>query len=401
MLKLIITVIACAAVGVGLGQLKASMTFSPVEERFLGARATLAENRGEVSTEELLSRSSANAKLEIEGGSEFNFGTMKHGETMSHDFVFRNVGEDPLNLEMGGSTCKCTVGELDKSILNPGEETKVNLTWTALATSADFGQTATIFTSDPSQSEVKLKVFGRVARSFVVEPPSLSLGSFSVDEPIERKLHVFTYLENSQDLGEFVWSDEHTRHLVKFDVQKIEKDPNRFPNHQNAYQVHEVTLDIAPGLPLGGLSARIQFETDQGEKVGILEVPVNGKIVGDLTLFGGASFDSKRSVVDLGNVDSSEGATVTIWLAAQGEHRDEVRPEIQSMIPEDALEVTIEEPTLRGKRLVFPIRFNVPKGAAEAYYPGSSGSNFGKVIINTNLDVAKEVPVYVRLMVNK
>lgn len=40
---------------------------------------------------------------------------------MSHEFKFRNVGNGPLFLDMGGSTCKCTIGDLDKSVLKPGE----------------------------------------------------------------------------------------------------------------------------------------------------------------------------------------------------------------------------------------------------------------------------------------
>ncbi len=70
-------------------------------------------------------------KVEIVGGSELDFGTMKAGTERSHDFRIKNSGQAPLELAVLRSTCKCTIGSLEKSVLQPGEETAVKLTWKA------------------------------------------------------------------------------------------------------------------------------------------------------------------------------------------------------------------------------------------------------------------------------
>src|SRR4051812_32552624 len=40
---------------------------------------------------------------------KYNFGTMQRGTSKSHDFVIKNVGEAPLKLRAGTTSCKCTL----------------------------------------------------------------------------------------------------------------------------------------------------------------------------------------------------------------------------------------------------------------------------------------------------
>src|SRR5262245_52451963 len=42
----------------------------------------------------------------------YNFGTMQRGTTKSHEFVVHNIGDAPLTLANGGTTCKCTIGDV-------------------------------------------------------------------------------------------------------------------------------------------------------------------------------------------------------------------------------------------------------------------------------------------------
>lgn len=403
MLKILLTVVIGALLGLGLGKAQAFFLNRGFEERFTEARSTLAEERGEFSAKEIRSQDTG-AKLEIVGGPMYNFGVMQHGETMSHAFTFKNIGTGPLNLSMGGSTCKCTVGDLESSVLQPGEETNVNLTWTASSITREFAQTATILTTDPAHDEVQLSVRGRIAHSFAIEPSSLSLGNISASEGLSRKFHVFTYLKDSEELLDFQWTDEESKEFVQIECKPVileGAELEEFAHHKNALKVHEVTVDVKPGLRLGPLSSRITFSTDQGEKTGQLEVPVTGSVTGEITLFGGSSFNAELNIIDLGQVKRGETASATVWMAVQGENRDSIVPELELVEPEAALKVTIDEPSIRGSRKVFPLRFEVPKDAPEVYYPGGTKRSFGKVVLKTNQGESKELLIYVRLTVVK
>lgn len=399
MLRIIVCLLVGAGIGALLGQMQASFATSGFVERFAGSRIALAESRGEKTRQELIEQSTGTPQIEVVDGTEFRFGTMQHGETMSHDFVFRNTGSGPLNLDMGGSTCKCTVGELESSVLQPGEETTVSLTWTAQTIMPDFGQTATILTNDPDNPEVRLEVRGQIAHSFVVDPPEIALGDISVREAVDRTFHVFTYLKQSTELEDFQWTDLNTRDLVTFTHEKVELDPAKFPQHTNAHAVHEVHLHIEAGLPIGQVNSRITFSTDQGENIGRLEMPVTGRVTGEVVIIGGPSFDTTKNLLTMGTVKSSEGAKVSISLAVQGQKRDDLQPQIVSVKPDKALKVTVGEATEVGNRTFFKVQFEVPKGAPESYYAGNNPKDFGKVVIRTNHENFEEIPIYVRLIV--
>lgn len=400
MFRIVLIVVASIAAGLGLGRVQSSVMNSGVEERFTGSRTTLAEQRGEMTREEVIAvTSSGTPKLEIEGGAEFDFGMMQHGDTLSHEFLFRNIGDAPLSLEMGSSTCKCTVGDLTDSVLEPGEETLVKLTWTAKTIMPQFGQSATIHTTDPQKSEVQLTVKGQIADSFVVEPRELTFGNISVTEPAEKSFYIFGYLDEASELDRLAWTDTKTAHLVSMVHEAVEVDAKAFPQHSNAKQAFKVTVSIKPGLSLGPLSARVQFTTDQGDNIGILDLPVTGYVSGELALLGGSSFNPKMNMVKLGTVSSNKGASVSILLAVQGENRDRIIPEIESLVPEESLKVTLGEPTERGNRITYPIRFEVPRGAPPVYYPGNSSTTFGKILIKTTGSSTQELPLFVRLVI--
>lgn len=401
MLRILLTIAIGALLGWGLGHLQTSVATSGFDERFVDTSKTLAKATGEVTTAQSTGQSTGTPKLEVVGGPQFDFGTMQHGDTMSHTFVFRNVGDGPLNLEMGHSTCKCTVGELNSSVLKPGEETDVTLTWTPEAEALHFGQAATIHTNAPDTPEVQLNVAGRVAGSFVVEPSELALGDIAVTDTVTRKLYVFSYLERSKELKDVRWSDERTASKVKLDVRKLELDPEKFPNHQKAFGVYEIDVTLEPGLKLGLLNSKITFTTDLGEALGTYEIPVTGRMAGDFTFVGGPSFDSRLNVLRLGTVKSSDGAKVGMSVVVQGEQRDQVDLQVASVTPSDVLNVTVGEPKLVGNRKFFPLQFEVPTGAPETYLSGTNPTDFGTVVLTTNHDLVKEISIHVQLNVVK
>ena len=400
-IRALIFLIGGAILGVGVGKLQSQILQKGIDERFYGARETLAEIRGDATKEEI-SDYSGEPKLEVEGGLRYNFGTMRHGTQMSHTFTVRNVGTGPLTLDMGPSTCKCTVGDLDESILGPGEDTEVTLTWTAQSILNDFGQSATVYTNDPENSEIQLGVFGKITRSFVIEPPQLALGDISTAEQVSRTFHIFCYLEDSKEIAGFEWTNENTAKHVVFTGNRVEVDPEKFPEHKNAKVAHEISVAINPGMPLGPIKGDIQFETDKREDIGTLYVPVSGTVRGDLNLIGGPSFRAETNLLVLGNVKASDGAKVAIYLAVYGKLDEGTLPEIVSNSCEGSLEVTVGEPKVSEKRTLYPIRFEVPKNAPAVYYPGNARDAFGSVVIKAaHENGTQELPIKVQLVVTE
>ncbi|MCU0650803.1 MAG: DUF1573 domain-containing protein [Candidatus Omnitrophica bacterium] len=56
-----------------------------------------------------------------------DFGAVRTGEVLSHDFIIRNDSDKDMNITGTTTSCGCTVSEIKKSLLKPGESTKVTV----------------------------------------------------------------------------------------------------------------------------------------------------------------------------------------------------------------------------------------------------------------------------------
>ena len=59
----------------------------------------------------------------------YDFGTIKEGEKISHDFKFRNTGNAELIIRSGSGSCGCTVPEWPKDPVPPGGSGAIKVTF--------------------------------------------------------------------------------------------------------------------------------------------------------------------------------------------------------------------------------------------------------------------------------
>ncbi|MGB1241644.1 MAG: DUF1573 domain-containing protein [Chitinophagales bacterium] len=60
---------------------------------------------------------------------EYNFGTIKVGTKVEHDFYFTNTGKVPMVITGANSTCGCTIPEVPSEPIPPGGQSKVKVTF--------------------------------------------------------------------------------------------------------------------------------------------------------------------------------------------------------------------------------------------------------------------------------
>ncbi len=236
-------------------------------------------------------------KVEVIGGTEFDFGTMKRGTRRSHKFVFKNSGSADLKLEVAGSTCKCTVGSVKEGYIKPGEETPVELTWTAEGIQPDFAQTATISTNDPRMKEVKLTLTGRIGMNYVIAPEELDLGEFSSRDTVVRKFRVYALEETPLKCSGY-WGDDDLWDLIKVEntIQAVEK--GSIPEYADARWVADFTVTVNPGMTAGPINGQIRLMIGPDDYP--MSVPTTGKCVSDLRILASRGYDEEKNLLDLG-----------------------------------------------------------------------------------------------------
>jgi len=69
----------------------------------------------------------ANAPTVSVENDTYDFGTIKEGEKVNHEYVFTNTGETPLIINSVSASCGCTTPNYPKQPVKPGEQGKVEV----------------------------------------------------------------------------------------------------------------------------------------------------------------------------------------------------------------------------------------------------------------------------------
>ena len=77
----------------------------------------------------------------------FDFGEMQQGESVTHDFILKNIGEANLIISAAKGSCGCTVPEWPKAPIAQGEEATIKVTFNSAGKSGKQSKTVTLVTN--------------------------------------------------------------------------------------------------------------------------------------------------------------------------------------------------------------------------------------------------------------
>jgi Protein of unknown function (DUF1573) len=327
----------------------------------------------------------------------YNFGSMQRGTTKSHEFVIRNTGNAPLKIRNGGTTCKCTLSKVADESIPPNGSTKVKLEWTAKADSGPFGQTATILTNDPTQSQVELKVEGQILALSGVEPPDFLFDKLSVGETKTVQVYVMAMLQDELIVKDPQISEPTVRD--QFDVKVEPVDKSALPN-KLAKCGYRISLTAKDGLPVGRFHSWLTLHTNltDAEK---LDIPIVGQVVGDISIGGISGWNAEQGVLTIGSVKSSEGGHGQASLIVRGAGASDVKFQVKSKDPEE-LKVTLGEPQKVKDTLVrVPVNIEIPPGTRPMVHLDTAQGEAARIVFSTTHPKIKELSLSVRFAVER
>ena len=87
----------------------------------------------------------------------FDFGTVKEGDIVEHAFHFTNTGKVGLIIYEAKSSCGCTVPEIPRELVAPGEKNKIVAKFNTTGKPGDQIKTITVYSNTiPSQTVLSL-----------------------------------------------------------------------------------------------------------------------------------------------------------------------------------------------------------------------------------------------------
>jgi hypothetical protein len=287
----------------------------------------------------------------------FNFDRIERGTSMKHKFKVRNIGDAPLHLEVASTTCKCTVGDLANNEIQAGEETEVELEWTAKTAPGPFRHGATLSSNDPRHSRIELIVEGEVVESTVLQPADLFFGPVSSHGNRSITATLVSNLEEEVKVIKHEFSDPEVGKHIKLDIVPLAKDELPTPQTRGGVKI---TATFEPGKSLGPFFTWLTLETNL-EKAQKLTVPVSGTVKGDISIFGDG-WNESQGVLRMGLVDGKQGKHVRLNVAIRGEHAPNTTLAVASVDPPE-LKVSLGEPKEMSKQMVHvPLFIDVPIG---------------------------------------
>jgi hypothetical protein len=333
---------------------------------------------------------------------EHNFGKADVGVTGCYEFVFTNVGDEPLVLTRGKSTCGCctcvcTV-RLPENAIAPGESAKVTLEWKSKLYVGSFRQTATILTNDPNRRKVTLLITGRFAGPVGIVPSQLSFGSVRLGQAATGKLHLYSYLEEPLEIVGCELSNPQTAKY--FDVAWKRLTARQLREEGEARGGYSVRITVKPGLPVGALQQGIMFKTNS-KSVPSIEIPVQGSVVSDISI-AGRGWNARTGVLAMGTVRRGKGAEWPLMIVVRGPHAKDVRLKPIEIDP-GLLQVELGSTRYIADKAICLSRLTIriPPGSEPSMHLGSGQGKLGRITLQTNHPDGPDLNIYVRFAVRE
>jgi len=96
---------------------------------------------------------------------EHHFGRVVQGKIVETSFPLKNVGDEDLILLEATTPCGCTAVLPEKTVLSPGEESRIDVTYDSAARAGEVERIITVRSNDPVEPVVELRVVADVDAS--------------------------------------------------------------------------------------------------------------------------------------------------------------------------------------------------------------------------------------------
>ena len=94
----------------------------------------------------------------------YDFGKVKAGTKVTHEFSFKNVGTLPLIITYASATCGCTVPEYSKEPIKPGEGGTIKVVFNSTGKVGKQNKNVTIFYNNKVEPSVQIFLNGEVEK---------------------------------------------------------------------------------------------------------------------------------------------------------------------------------------------------------------------------------------------
>jgi len=236
-----------------------------------------------------------------------NFGRQDALTVHDHVFVIRNVGDAPLDLTEGPTSCKCTLARLQQHTVPPGGKTQAVVRWNT-GRDETYAHSATVYTNDPRNPALRLSIKGEVRTLLRCVPDRLVFARVEPGETPSAAALVYSQIWPQLDLESVV----PTMPGIEYTIEEC--DPAE-QESLHATSARRITITLPPDLPEGYFSSGLVLHCKPpggAEEPIEYELPVEGKVIRRLCVYG-PEIDV-QGTINLGRIRQGTAAHVRLLL---------------------------------------------------------------------------------------
>ncbi|MBI5215341.1 MAG: DUF1573 domain-containing protein [Ignavibacteriae bacterium] len=134
-----------------------------------------------VATELLPSLLFSQAKIEVVGGTNFDFGEVSTGNIVKRTVTLKNIGTDTLNVDEVSTSCGCTATLLSKNRIPPKGNGTLEISFDSKKFSGKVEKAVTFETNDPEHNKVRIIFTANVSKVLEMTPDHLVFNVVKLD----------------------------------------------------------------------------------------------------------------------------------------------------------------------------------------------------------------------------
>jgi len=108
----------------------------------------------------------------------WNFGKVKQGEVLSHEFVFTNEGDATLVIQKVSTSCGCTAALVSADKIQPGKEGRVEIKFDTRGYGGPVSKLIYVDSNDPDEAHRQLEVAAEIE---IPPSPKIDLDPYNYD----------------------------------------------------------------------------------------------------------------------------------------------------------------------------------------------------------------------------
>lgn len=116
----------------------------------------------------------------------YNFGSVDETEEVEHDFILRNIGDEPVIIQKIDSSCGCTTTRLGGKVLQPGISTVLTAKINLRGRRGSQNKHIYVQSNDPKQPQLVLKMVGNVTSQIDIFPRRIDFMDIKPDQSVSR-----------------------------------------------------------------------------------------------------------------------------------------------------------------------------------------------------------------------